>query len=154
MAAWADIRLFRIKLNDPSDCIDIKSVATLPAVPAYRTAYYLTTDSQYYFHDGSKYLNAPIRVIDELISAWLDAETEAHALVKGWKYLVTKIGEEMLIESDQTGADSVKFTSLQSKLTYYKAMIAQAEKEAAAEDEISTGTMYATKDPEIAGGLN
>lgn len=153
MATWTQIRLFRLKLNEPEGSVDIKTVTSLPTNPAFKTVYYNSVDQVYYVHNGVSYINADIRIIDELISSWIDEFGEARALVHGWKYLIAQIGAEMQVESDQSGADTVKFTSLQTMFNYYKGMIAQATADAEAVEEIQTGTMYQTADPEIAGGL-
>lgn len=153
MATFTQIRLVRLKLNEPAGSVDIKSVTSLPTTPAFKTVYYNSVDQVYYVHNGVSYINADIRIIDELISSWIDEYGEARALVHGWKYLVAQIGEEMRVESDESGADTVKFTSLQTMFNYYKGMIAQATADADALEDVSTGTMYKTADPEIAGGL-
>ena len=126
MATQTEIFDFRLIINDPAGAIYFESVSALPSTYSPQTAYFLTTDSRYYIEAAQ----ALLRIPDSRISDWLDNYTDAEALVKAYKAIIAKLGEEMRIKKIDNGTESTEFESLEALYDYYKDLLKDAEKEA------------------------
>lgn len=150
MATFEQITGVRLAINDPADVIDFESVATLPATLEPQRGYYLQSNSRYYVEDET----SPVRlyVSDAQISASFDAGGKEQAVYDSIRLIIAKIGREITLVQDKSGADSSEFTSLRDTLAYYEKMLALAQDDIDKAAKTDTGQFARVARPVIAGG--
>lgn len=130
----------RLKLNDPRGVYDIVD-GSLPAVPLEDVAYRVS-ESMYYDCNNER---LPILISDAMLDNLLSNYTELNAQIKALDILILKLSD-MMLESQTSGAETMKFSSLSSRLTLYKTARANLVSK---KPSFFAGR---TKQPTIAGG--
>lgn len=106
----------RIKLNDPQYVHTIVD-GQLPAFPLEQVAYRVS-ESRYYDCDNER---LEILVSDATYDSLLSNNTELQAQIKALDIIMMKLNDRIL-ESQTSGAENIKFSSLSSRLELYKTM--------------------------------
>jgi hypothetical protein len=161
MAVFADIKEFRLQIQDPSGAIDLIEVATvadLPLTPLRDVVYKVLSSGAYVATDKlsgalpADYLPVKLLLSDSRIGAWIDAGSVLSAIPSGLKAIIAKLGSDLEVQSTGAGAESITYTSLMDRYNYYKRMYDQAVKDFQNAAGVSTGVMVTVKNPTIAGG--
>lgn len=161
MATSEQIFNVRLRISDPPGFIRFIEVATtgdLPASPQAQTAYLVTADGNYYSTTKttgatpSDYTVEELRVSDDRISNWIDLGGEDYATCQSLKAIVSQIGYDLGIKKNETGAESVEYTSLKDTYEYYKGLLALCSEEKRSNEGNSSGRWGGSVQPEIAGG--
>ena len=106
----------RLKLNDPKGVHTIVD-GSVPVNPLEDVAYRVS-ESRYYNCDNEL---LQILISDATYDSLLSSNTELKAQIKALDIIIMKLSDEIL-ESQTSGAENIKFTSLSSRITLYKTM--------------------------------
>ena len=151
----------RLRISDPPGFIRFITVAdkaSLPSEPKPQTAYKVTADGNYYSTEkttgatADDYSIEDLRVSDDRISNWIDLGGEDYATCQSLKAILSQIGTELGIKKNETGAESVEYTTLKDTYEYYKDLLSQCNSEKQSNEGNSSGLYSRSKQPEIAGG--
>ena len=161
MATFDLIKQLRLDLVDPTNVVNLISVATpanLPTAPKHQTAYRIESTGAYVFSDlksgatPSSYNEMDLQISDDRLAGWLDSLTYLQAKIKGLKAIISRIASKLPLVRDISGAETSEYQTLMDTFTFYKNLLA----EAVAEENIDTGTAAGrygrTHQPRIAGG--
>jgi len=161
MATRAQIIELRIRIADPAGVIGIIDVAdpsTLPAVPAQQTAYYVTSTGFYMTCEllsgatPGDYVQAPLRISDTYLAAMIDSVGLARAICNSFAMIKTQLGNQLVLVKNTSGAESAEYTKLLEMYSYYKQLERDCKDSNDETNLNSTGRMYKSQQPEIAGG--
>lgn len=161
MATWEQIKNLRLKINDPSDIIDIIAVANLealPETPVFQTAYYVQSTGSYVKTDIESEASADdydlieLDLSDARLNILIDEYGESLAVCKSYRAIATKLGKRVVMKSNTTGTERVEYTTLKEMYNYYKSLADDCESQYNSNSNNSTGRFCSTKNPEIAGG--
>jgi hypothetical protein len=161
MATFNEIKAVRLLIADPSNVINIISVATpadLPASPAKQTAYYVQSIGYYMRCDlssgatSSDYYQIELNINDTLLGDLIDAYGSEIAVCKSYRWIIAQLGNKLLMIKNSTGAESAEYSKINDMLKYYKQVQKDCEDENRNLNNNSTGRFYRSKPPVIAGG--
>jgi hypothetical protein len=161
MATIAQVKQLRLDINDPQgfvDIIEIEDLDDLPAAPAPQTVYHLEGTSKYYSTEktsgaaASDYSVAELYLSDTTIESLIDELGIAKAECRAFGLIARKIGAQLQIKRNQTGAESTEYVSLAELYRYYKDLSDACKEENASDAGTNTGKYGASTAPEIAGG--
>lgn len=149
MATFTEIKTVRLTINDPSGFIDIQEVSSVPSPAANQTAYKLTTSGAYV--DGDSVV-LDLYISDLRLGALIDAYGVAQAICQSYKIISGKLGSELRLKKNQTGAEVSEYTALQDLYYYYKDLYAVCSNDYQKASGNTTGRYKRFKAPEVAGG--
>lgn len=158
MATQAQIFSVRLDISDPPDFIKITSVATsgdLPAAPTPQTCYYVVDLGVYVSTSltagatSADYSTVDLYLSDARISSLIDLYGVDSAVYKSFSLIASKIGSQLRVVRNTSGADSTEYISLLELYKYYKSIIADFKNEAGAS---ACGRWGRSSQPEIGGG--
>lgn len=160
MATRSEIIELRLQISDPPNVIriyDLAATADLPSVPVPQTAYYVAANGIYYKTEKetgavpSDYAFITLQLSDAALSTLIDdlgANAKKRALVR----IASRLGGQLNIVKNTSGAESTEFIALLDLYKYYKALAADAAEETAEDEGTSTGRFVRIRRPRIAGG--
>ena len=161
MATQEQIFSLRLKIADPPGFIgfmEVANAAALPATPASQTAYLQADTGEYKATDltsgatPSDYEAQTLAISDAVLGGYIDSYGEDSAVCQAIKQIIANLGREMRIKKLDGGADSTEYQSLSDLMSYYKDLLSICSDNTAAGQNASTGRMFKTNTPEIAGG--
>lgn len=161
MATWAQVKSVRLQVHDPANAVFLESVATksaLPAAPLHQAVYHVESDDTYWETtetsgaDPTDYTAVDLRISDERIEALIDSYGVDAARCHVIRDIARSIADELRIVRITDGADSTEYADMRSAYKTYQDMADDCAEETKVNASNSSGRMYATTDPEIAGG--
>ena len=151
----------RLAIHDPSLVIDLETVATtdlLPALPARQTAYRVESRGAYVIAEWTSpavllgYVDLELRLSDGRIEAWIGEYGVDEARCYALRDITRSLWHEASLQKTTTGAESSEFAALLDVYKFYRGLAADCEKETRVDADNSTGKLFTTAQPEIAGG--
>lgn len=161
MATFEQIAEVRVRIDDPSGFASILSVAdvtALPAAPQAYTAYRVEDTGAYVSTDktsgavAADYETVDIYVSDARIEAWIDAESVDFAECRGYHAIASKIGRQMELVRNTSGAETEEFQGIAAMHNYYKGLAKDCEQRKNEDTGNNTGRYGATSAVSIGGG--
>jgi len=161
MATFNQIKQLRLRIGDPAGVINIIQVSTLedlPETPRQQTAYYVIS-TRYYMQTSllsgakpSDYTEINLRISDEYLQDLIDAYGVEASICKAYKWIIARLGNELVLVRNSTGAESTEYQRILDMLNYYKQVAKDCTDEYNKSQLNSTGRFYKSKQPNIAGG--
>ena len=161
MATWTEIKTVRLAIHDPSQVIDLETVATLavwPTLPKRQTAYRVEATEAYMIGEWleptvlSGYAELELQLSDARITDWIDEHGVADARCYALRDITRTLWAEASLVRTQTGAESSEFNTLLDVYKFYKGLAADCHAEVRTDAANSTGKLFTTSQSEIAGG--
>lgn len=152
MATFDQIKEVRLQIADPPgfiDFLEVANFAALPVTPVAQTGYKAVDTSTYYGHNGTAWTALELMVSDGRISAWIDSLGIPGAVRKSIEAIVAQLPSQLQIVENQSGAESVKFTSLLDRQKFYEKWL---EALTPPDTSVNTGKYFKTEPACIAGG--
>jgi hypothetical protein len=161
MATFEQIAEVRLRIDDPAGYAALKSVAdssSLPATPDPYTAYRVEDTGAYVSTDttsgatASDYDTIDIYLSDARIGAFIDSGGVDFAECRSYRAIMSKLGQEMRLLRNSTGAETEQFQDIRNMLAYYRGMAEECEFRKDRDSGNSTGRVGLSAQPEIGGG--
>lgn len=155
------IKEVRLRINDPEGFANVISVAdptTLPVAPAPYTAYRVESTGAYVsttLESGataSDYSTLSIYLSDARIETWIETEDEDFAECRALQAISVKLGGELRLKRNTSGAETTEYITLKELYQYYKALSDDCKERRRKDNKANTGRYVNTKNPTIAGG--
>ena len=161
MATRDEVIEVRIRIADPAGTIAIEDVATvsaLPETPDPQTVYYVTTTGKYMKTDlesgatVSDYYVVKLRVADAYLEQLIDTYGVDLAVCKAYSLILVQLGNELKIVKMTDGAESTEFQDIINMMNFYRQMKQDCQDQYNSDNNNSSGRMFRTRQPRIAGG--
>jgi hypothetical protein len=149
---WDSLKSVRIKLNDPTEVINLEHVAdfsSLPASAVSQTAYRTDDSGEYYLFSGASYIKKDLFISDELLNEMISAYGETGAIRQAYTILMSRTLREMEIVRHSNGSESFEYQALSTQLDEYRKLRDAIQEDEAQAEGYGTGRTIRTCRPII-----
>jgi hypothetical protein len=121
---WENLRAVRLKLKDPSGCVNFNHVlnaAALPVAPARQTGYRADDSGTWYVFNeiAEEWQIVDIKISDETLNELIFSYGVSGAIIAAIPEILAYIYDQMPIVSVSSGSESTQYQSLANAQAFY-----------------------------------
>ena len=154
---WASLKNVRIKLHDPSGCINLVSVenyAALPETPSRQTAYRTADSGNWYmfFDMTQKWTALDIKISDDRLNELIDQKGELGAVVSAIPEIISGLYDSLQLVSHSNGTESMQYVTIEQAISFYEKLKDMFVEQKSQSAGVNTGVFIRTCN-EVVGGI-
>ena len=153
---WESLKAVRLKLKDPSGCVNLMTVANLAALPVApsRQTGYRTEDTGiwYIFNETAEaWQIVDIKISDDSLNSLIDSYGISGAVINAIPEILAYIYDQMPIVQINSGSESTQYQTLANAQAFYTKLRDLYKEMAAGSEGTSTSRILKTQRQQVGG---